>query len=345
MKKILSIVELILLVVFVYSCKTDVDLNADYKEITVVYGLLDPSDTVQYVKINKAFLGEGDALLMAANPDSINYGPNEISVSLREYTEAGTLIRTFPLIRTENEIIKEPGIFGNATNVLYKTTEPILQDKEYELVVINKSGEEVTARTEMVYQSSITKPNSVQKISFANNSGSYFDYTFKFTTGKNVKRAEMYFTFNYTEVSTTDTIEKSEEFYVGQIVTSSLKGGEALELDYNGENFYKELKNRIPVNNNVQRWIGNVDIKLVTVSNELNAYIEVNSPSTSIVQSKPEYSNINNGTGIFASRRREYKIGADLSLDSKKELYGGIHTAALNFCIHYVGAPGPYSCN
>jgi hypothetical protein len=48
------------------SCSTDLDVAAPYKENTVVYALLDKGTTIQFVKINKAFLGPGNALVYAS---------------------------------------------------------------------------------------------------------------------------------------------------------------------------------------------------------------------------------------------------------------------------------------
>ena len=38
------------------SCETDFELNAPYKTIPVLYGLLDQSLDTQFVKINKSYL-------------------------------------------------------------------------------------------------------------------------------------------------------------------------------------------------------------------------------------------------------------------------------------------------
>ena len=40
------------------GCDNEVDINADWKETIVVYGLLNPNDSIQYIKVNKAFLNE-----------------------------------------------------------------------------------------------------------------------------------------------------------------------------------------------------------------------------------------------------------------------------------------------
>ncbi|MBK8817481.1 MAG: hypothetical protein IPN42_19320 [Methylococcaceae bacterium] len=77
MKKLLVLLSLISSV-FV-ACKTDFELNAAYKETTVIYGLLDQSRNVQMIKINKAFLGSGDANAFV-KLNSINYNPADLSV-------------------------------------------------------------------------------------------------------------------------------------------------------------------------------------------------------------------------------------------------------------------------
>jgi hypothetical protein len=40
------------------SCETDVDVIAPYQEKMVVYGLLNQTDTIQLIKINKVFFGQ-----------------------------------------------------------------------------------------------------------------------------------------------------------------------------------------------------------------------------------------------------------------------------------------------
>ena len=80
MKKITSLFLLVLTLFF--SCETEFNVNADWKEVTVVYGLLDQSQDKQYVRINKAFLGPEDAYMMASESDSINYNPNNLEVKI-----------------------------------------------------------------------------------------------------------------------------------------------------------------------------------------------------------------------------------------------------------------------
>ena len=58
---------------FLLPVKKTFNINAEWQDITVVYGLLDQSRFHHYIRVNKAFLGNGNALTMAKNFDSTNY--------------------------------------------------------------------------------------------------------------------------------------------------------------------------------------------------------------------------------------------------------------------------------
>ena len=66
---------LFLILPFLFSCETDFDVNANWKDVTIVYGLIDPNNEDQLIKINKAYLGQGDAIQMA----SIGLHPHSIA--------------------------------------------------------------------------------------------------------------------------------------------------------------------------------------------------------------------------------------------------------------------------
>ena len=55
MKKILIFLSA---TIFLFSCESDFEVNADWQELMVVHGILDQSQEEQFVRINKAFLGE-----------------------------------------------------------------------------------------------------------------------------------------------------------------------------------------------------------------------------------------------------------------------------------------------
>ena len=58
-----SLLGIIAALLILSSCSEDVDLTAPYKDITVAYGLLDADQDTHWVRIQKAFLGDDNALL------------------------------------------------------------------------------------------------------------------------------------------------------------------------------------------------------------------------------------------------------------------------------------------
>ncbi|MEL7532542.1 MAG: hypothetical protein AAFN10_14590 [Bacteroidota bacterium] len=58
------------------SCSTEVKLNAEPKDIWVVYSILNANDSVQYVRVSRAFLPEGNALEYAKDNDQSVKGLN-----------------------------------------------------------------------------------------------------------------------------------------------------------------------------------------------------------------------------------------------------------------------------
>ena len=59
------------------SCSTKVDLYAEYKDIPIVYAMLNPKSDTNYIKITRAFCGTNDHFInandMALIADSSNY--------------------------------------------------------------------------------------------------------------------------------------------------------------------------------------------------------------------------------------------------------------------------------
>ena len=104
------------------ACSTDVDLYADYKEVPVVYGLLDARADTNYIKITRTFYAQGDAYTSAANPDSSNY-PGKLDVRLVEYLNRDSIREI--ILDTITIHNKEQGLFYAPDQKLYYTTEPL----------------------------------------------------------------------------------------------------------------------------------------------------------------------------------------------------------------------------
>lgn len=330
MKKILIAV---ILSSFIYSCSTDFDINAEWQDITVVYCLLNQNDSIHYVKINKAFLGDGNALTMAADPDSCTYG-NYLEVTMEERIN-NVLTHTWYL-DTTTIYNKEPGTFYYPEQVVYKFNaylDTLDMNTVYKLNIKNKkNGKLIYSQTPLVQTFSIVKPAQGQTAVFHSTN----PYPVKWYSGVNGRLYQAAIQFNYWERNINDTPPdstlKSVDWNLGSFNSVGLDGNEELSTNYSGEAFFRYLKEMIPQESDVIRHVAvpNVEFIFTVAADEFYTYMEVNKPTSGIVQEKPEYTNISNGIGIFSSR---YEIDIKIpmhpvSLDS---LYNGQYTKYLNF--------------
>jgi len=281
-------------------CSNDVDLYADYKDITIVYGLLNASQDTSWIKITKAFTGPGNALIIAHNPDSSNY-PFKLDATLNGKVNSSDL----PPIQLDTVTIyhklEGDSIFYYPKQLMYYTTDQLDVNATYTLIIDNK-GETTSAVTPLIGNFTITYPFNTMDF--------MFDHEIKWNSVKNAKRYEVTTIFNYKEFlpgtyeDTLDLAINLKSLYSNSVkISKNTDGGENMELPYVGENFFVELENKLEDIPNIQRWSGPVDVIISAGSEVLHYYIEINdAAANSVLQELPNYSNISNGTGIFASR-------------------------------------------
>ena len=70
----------------------------------------------------------------------------------------------------------------------------------------------------------------------------------------------------------------------------------------------------------VVRYFNGIDMLMTVGSEDLETYINVNKPITGIVQERPQFTNINNGIGLFSSRFTKLIENYDLSDNSLEYL-------------------------
>jgi hypothetical protein len=317
-------------ILFISSCSTDFEINADWKEITVVYGLLNQTDTIHYIKINKAFLGKGNALTFAQNPDSSSYG-NNLEVRIEEWM-GSSLEKTYYL-DTITIANKDSGVFYYPKQIVYQFVEPNLNENStYKLIIKNKSnGKLITSETQLVRNFSVIKPSPSQPtVSFhASN-----PVEVKWYSAKYGSLYQLVIRFNYKEKNIITNVEtlKHLDWNLGSQSSDGIVGGKPMLANYNGASFFSYLGSKIPVDPNIQRsvTIPNVEFMFSVAGDDFATYIEVNKPSTGIIQEKPEFTNISNGIGVFSSRFIKTLPFAmqPVSLDSLKN---GQYTKNLNF--------------
>ncbi len=337
MKNILKYLLVLAVCSSLFSCKNDLQVNAPWKESMIVYGLLNPHDSVQYLRINKAFLGPGNEMSYAKIADSINYPAGVLTILLQKYTNGTAVGAPIHLIR-DNSMPKDPGTFANDSNVLYKTpvNTVIDQNSQYVLTVKNsESGNTVTSQTSIVHDILPITPNR------NNATINWIQSTpirVKWYTAQNGKVYNLVIRIHYDEMlpSTGTFVPKTLDWSFGNMQSLDTLGynlnpGEALEQDISGDEFYLFLANRLQPIPGGSRHLDSLDYIWTVGSMDLNTYIQVYQPSIGIVQEKPEFTNINGGIGIFSSRNTYMLHGMMLSQLSKDSLMSGPITGHLGF--------------
>ncbi len=320
------------------SCKNDLQVNAPWKDTTIVFGLLNKGDSIQYIRISKAFLGEGNALDFAKDIDSLYYKTTDIDVKMEEYKN-GLLTETY-VLTADSSIDKDPGIFNSPKQLLYTFStfgiNSLDVNASYKLVVKNnKTGNEVSATTNLVAKPLITKPGFNETDLRLYPSGKT---AFKWNASKNGYLYEAFIRFLYKEIkpdAPNDTAYKFVELNLGRQTSIFQEGTTAniLEADIENKNIYQALFSFIPqatAENPAIRFPSGLEFIVNATTNEMNTYISVNQPSNTITQERPQYTNITNGIGIFSSRGSVSKFlpFRDFTLDS---LQSSPITIGLNF--------------
>ena len=309
MKKIYLLVS-VFTIIFT-SCDTDFDVNAEWEEVTVVYGLLDAGDEMktQQIKISKAFLGKMDALQMAQFADSINFDQGELAVKVIKVKNNGT---RDTITLDEVPTLRNVGVFNDSIIVYtFENNNFLNSNFEYELLIKNNiTGNEVSSITDVIsgfdfdmgngYPFGFIKtwiPGSPSATEFA---------SANLTWGQNYPdKGEQYqinLIFNYKE----NNIAKD------LIYTSLVLEGTS-QYAFEGEKFFNFLKNELVQDPLIEREFLSIDLMMTVGSEDLKTYRIINEEITGIVQERPQFTNINNGIGLFSSRFTKTRKGFSIA--------------------------------
>ena len=332
MKKLLLFSSL----AFIFStCSTDLDILDDWKETMVVYGLLDTTQPKQYIRIEKAFLGPDNALSMAQNYDSINY-MNNLDVWLKEIDASGNLVMAYQL-SPDTLLNKDEGIFAFPAQVVYSMptagTLPFLATHNYRIEVTNLlTGVTVNATTSLVKDFPITRPAGttidIRKITVNSM------ISIEWNGSANARIYQVAGRFHYRERDQNNVITNkvTPDWLIRTVKTTESNATSSLSADFDPNSFYQYLANVLVNDPNVSARESNyIEFIVYAGGEELSTYMEVNAPSTSLVQEKPIYTNINNGLGLFSSRYQKQTNQMVLTFATEDTLAKGQYSCHLQF--------------
>ena len=346
------------------GCSTDIDLTAPYERTPVVFSLLEAAQDTQWVRINRTWLGDGNQFDAAMVQDSSEYDRDDLIVAMDERS-GEQVLRTWQLQDTVIENKSTDGIFyGPNHQMWFFVPEGGLDSEaEYDFSMDIADGTHAEASTNMIatQAGNITQPPPGVvnfKFGFASIGfqTTYPDITFKWSSTEGASQYDISMRIHVTEriwadlehTQLVDELDRIIEWPMGSLRTDTDEGGEVLQKEVNGERFFTTLSTQLVEDPYITRvlgsWDENVQIArafdfILTIANEeLATYLEINSPVTGVIQERPEYTNINGGLGLFASRASQGVYGVGYTTSTIEQLMEGDATAALNFC-----TPNPFS--
>lgn len=320
------------------SCETDFEVNASWKEIGLAYMILDKDDSVQYLKLNRLYLNDNaDANEIAQVEDSLYFNDDNISARLVEGQEIIQLTR----VRISN---KEDGIFAGPEQWVYRTPVGYVlnESRPFKLEIENtRTGYFMSSSTSIAKEGSIRSPiSTLTNMSFATcdrerNLIAYIDRSMEIFSGRKVKFYDFDAVFHYAEIDTiaNDTTYRELNWIIGRnLRASNDNGGAKISQRIEGDEFYDyvALKLEPLAEPNVVRLPIKMEFLFHGGGQELYDYINVNEPSIGIVQKRPEYTNIENGLGLFSSRVTQ-SVSFPFDVCTEVQLVKGEKTADLGF--------------
>lgn len=373
------------IIVILFSCNEQIELSGDFKETAIVYGLLDHSDSMHYVKITRAFIGPGNAVDIAQIEDSSYF--NSVYATIEEL-EGGTVTRTWVLSDTVIENKDTNGVFFAPTQrVYYFKTLP---------TTISNSGAFGTVQTSPDPQLSSLNPNAQYRLNADINDGLFRvsattdlvnglttnatsqNFTFKFASDPGEYKAQLVtisntgnahvvnakIGINIAEYIGEDAVSQTIDWTIGE---NDVMPNSSITFSAQGETFYNRVIDNVTNDQLIdQRNFLGFEVVMTGGSEDLYNYITVNQPSSSLAQTKPTYTNLEvtndyRVIGIFSSIQtiktfRPFYVSPQqafiraIDKKSTQELCEGPITGLLQFCSKHpadnvVGNEESFACD
>ena len=336
MKKALQLL-LITGILLSTRCTTDFDLTAESEEIPIIFTLLNQNDSIHYVRVQRAYLIDGNALDAAQVPDSIYYtDPEILHVTLKNVATGQTMGMT-PVVGDTLEIFKELGVFANSPNLLYQYIGMLNGENTHRVKVENlATGQKAVAYTNLIKSFIIKHPKAGRRLDFSDT----LPINVTWVSAENARLYDLNVRFHYREWNTSDpslVFRKHVDWVVFRNETSiDADGGDDLKVQIDPSELFRLLRNKLGVHlDSIRRFdiTNGLEFTFVAGGEILYKYrLVLNAQSgLSSNEAVPTFTNVEGGLGVVSSSYEEIvKVVqmTDVSIDS---LSCGRFTKDLNF--------------
>ncbi|MCU0442712.1 MAG: hypothetical protein MUE96_09965 [Bacteroidia bacterium] len=283
------------------SCDNEVDINAKWDEIPVVYALMDASLDTQYFRIQKVYQNDVNTSVSEAAQqfDSIYFDTNmvvEVLSSANERFRCDTV-----------SAAKSIGFFASKGHFLYRcifkpnaafTYRLVLTSRKTGKVYGSEPQRPILGSSNVEASPILVRPYNIQNL-----------IRHRFQPNTAVTAYDILLRFYYKEYPTSNPADVKQKYvdypyeYAWLVNTNQAKTSTVTSNAWIGY-----LKTQLTFAPNTTREFDTLAYVVVGASRELyNAY-QTSIPSTSIVQKRTDYSNISGALGIFSSKFEQIRF-------------------------------------
>jgi hypothetical protein len=301
MKNILVILTLMGLV----SCNNDLEINAPYKQIPVIYGFININDSFQYLRIQKVFQNSIQVKASEASKISDSLELKDIKVQLivvRSFTND-----TINCYRT-NEFNKESGFFANDKNFIYKSQYYNLKAFG-DILSVNLLIKDTVLGKVYTSQSDIIGDQAIEERNITISEDDTKSFSFLFTANPSAYIVDAAVRLKYNEASAANPTafeEKYYDYYVlsSAIVSDLIRNNPKISRRLQAKAVFEDWKRFFASQsvNVVRQYVG-IEYLTWGAGSQFLDLQEISKPNISFVQKRTDYSNISGGAlGLFAAR-------------------------------------------
>lgn len=303
--QIKSIKNILVILAFVglVSCNNDLEINAPYKQIPVVYGFVNINDSFQYLRIQKVF--QNSIVVKASEASKISDSLELKSIKVKLIVVRRFTNDTINCFRT-NEFKKESGFFANDQNFIYKSEYYNLKAFS-DVLSVNLYIKDTLLNKVYTSQASIIGDQVIEErnITISENASNRFRFSYRVNKSAYIIDAAVRFKYYEAPASNPSAFEeKYYDYYLqSSALTSALPDG-LYSINIQSKTIFEDWKRYFAEQplNVTRQYIGVEYITWGAGSQFLDLQ-EVSKPNISFVQKRTDYSNISGGAlGLFAAR-------------------------------------------
>ncbi len=316
------------------GCREDFSLEADFRDVPVVFSYLDAAEPEHFVRVERAVPG-GDAGAGAAEAEQLYYGPEAATVSL---TNLATL-QSAELERVDgNELAipRQSGPFAGTPNVLYRLAAGSLRldpGQEVEVRVSRPGEADATATTTLLRPLNVLRPSTIVRLD---------DYrrplVVSWTAGELTAvfavqllfRVQEFYTPDPGRDRTVDLVYTADAAFVPE---AGDRNGDQVQFEVDNEAVYRFLGEALPADGDVTRRLTTLDVRVTGVGEEVARLLTLRNANAGLTGSQPppDFTNVMGGQGLVTGRTVGERSGAQLDEGSLDSLREGRYTRGLNF--------------